>query len=97
MMMGRGGGGGHHNYDGWDNSELGSAYNHKIFVRLIPYMKPHTFHLSLAFIGMISATLTSIAIPPLIGFIIDAAISSSTVADLWFLSVLFFGCVGGVI
>lgn len=94
MMMGRGGGGGgHHNYDGWDNSELGSAYNHKIFVRLIPYMKPHKFHLSLAFIGMISATLTSIAIPPLIGFIIDAAISSTTVADLWFLSILFFGCV----
>tara|TARA_Y100000590_G_scaffold70820_1_gene77568 strand:+ start:4600 stop:6420 length:1821 start_codon:yes stop_codon:yes gene_type:complete len=92
MMMSRGGGG-HQNYDGWDNSELGSVYNHKIFVRLIPYIKPHKIQTSLAFLGMLSGTLTNIAIPPLIGFIIDAAIASSSVADLWFLSILFFGCV----
>ncbi len=91
-MMSRGGGG-HQNYDGWDNSELGSVYNHKIFVRLIPYIKPHKIQTSLAFFGMLSGTLTNIAIPPLIGFIIDAAIASSSVADLWFLSILFFGCV----
>ncbi len=91
-MMSRGGGG-HQNYDGWDNSELGSVYNHKIFVRLIPYIKPHKIQTSLAFLGMLSGTLTNIAIPPLIGFIIDAAIASSSVADLWFLSILFFGCV----
>lgn len=92
MMMSRGGGG-HQNYDGWDNSELGSVYNHKIFVRLIPYIKPHKIQTSLAFFGMVSGTLTNIAIPPLIGFMIDAAIASSSVADLWFLSILFFGCV----
>ncbi|MEC8945933.1 MAG: ABC transporter ATP-binding protein [Chloroflexota bacterium] len=92
MMMSRGGGG-HQNYDGWDNSELGSVYNHKIFVRLIPYIKPHKIQTSLAFFGMLSGTLTNIAIPPLIGFMIDAAIASSSVADLWFLSILFFGCV----
>ena len=91
-MMSRGGGG-HQNYDGWDNSELGSVYNHKIFVRLIPYIKPHKIQTSLAFFGMVSGTLTNIAIPPLIGFMIDAAIASSSVADLWFLSILFFGCV----
>jgi len=91
-MMSRGGGG-HQNYDGWDNSELGSVYNHKIFVRLIPYIKPHKIQTSLAFLGMLSGTLTNIAIPPLIGFMIDAAIASSSVADLWFLSILFFGCV----
>ncbi len=91
-MMSRGGGG-NQNYDGWDNSELGSVYNHKIFVRLIPYIKPHKIQTSLAFLGMVSGTLSNIAIPPLIGFMIDAAIASSNVADLWFLSILFFGCV----
>ena len=60
-MMSRGGGG-HQNYDGWDNSELGSVYNHKIFVRLIPYIKPHKIQTSLAFFGMVSGTLTNICL-----------------------------------
>ena len=34
MMTGRGGGHGGGQFDGWDNSDLGNVYNHKIFVRL---------------------------------------------------------------
>jgi ABC-type multidrug transport system fused ATPase/permease subunit len=92
MMTGRGGGGGHGGgqFDGWDNSDLGNVYNHKIFVRLIPYIKRKKKNLTFAFIGMLTATLSSIAIPPLIGFTIDATIKATDVKDLWLLAIAFF-------
>ncbi|MDA1096852.1 MAG: ABC transporter ATP-binding protein, partial [Chloroflexi bacterium] len=99
LMMGPGGGGGGGggfggHRDGWNDDKLGGVYNHTVAVRLLPYLKPFKGWVVVAFIGMIAATFTSVAIPPLIGFTIGAAADAGSVRTLAILSSVFFAAAG---
>ena len=96
MMMGGGGGmgggmGGHN--DGWDDEQLGGVYNHRIAVRLIPYITPYKRWGIAALIGMLTATFSGVALPPLIGLTIDTAIKAEDTGRLTLFASLFLGII----
>ena len=92
--FGGGGGGPHGGHDGWDDESLGSVYNHTVTVRLIPYLAPYKAWSIVALLGMIAATFTAVAIPPLIGFTIATAIEAGEMGTLAVLSGVFFATAG---
>jgi ABC-type multidrug transport system fused ATPase/permease subunit len=96
MMMGgggHGGGGMGGRMDGWDDEQLGAVYNHRVAVRLLPYLKPYKGWAAIALIGMLASTFTSVALPGLIGLTIDIAIRALDADKLALLSLVFFGVV----
>ncbi len=60
--------------DGWDDEELGSAYDHRVVRRLIPYVKPYKRQVALAFLGMLLFAGAGASQPFLIGLAIDSYI-----------------------
>ncbi len=60
--------------DGWNDDELGKLYDHRVMVRLLPYLRPYKVRAALAFLGMVGYSVTSYAQPLLIGVAIDAAV-----------------------
>ena len=91
MMMGGGGGFGHH--DGWDDETLGAVVDRRIIARLVPYIGQFKLWSIIAVVGMLAATAASIAIPALIGITIDKAIEASDASLLMVLTGVFFAVV----
>ncbi len=93
---GGGGGGGPHGggHDGWDDESLGSVYNHAVAVRLLPYLAPYKKWSVIALVGMLIATFTSVAIPPLIGYAVETAVKAGELDTLTVLSSIFFVTAG---
>lgn len=59
--------------DGWDDEELGQLYNHRVMMRLLPYLKPYKLRAALAFISMVAFAFASYTQPVIIGNLVDAA------------------------
>jgi ATP-binding cassette subfamily B protein len=57
--------------DGWDDEELGKAYDGKVIRRLIPYLKPYRAQVILATLSVLLFAVASQAQPYLIGRAID--------------------------
>lgn len=93
MMGGGGGGGGYGSYDGWDDEALGSVYDRRILVRLIPYIAQFKLWAAIAVVGMLAATFSSVAMPLFIGLTVDTAIATGNTARLAWMAGLFFGLV----
>ena len=62
--------------DGWDDEELGSAYDHAVVRRLIPYLKPYKRQVILALLGMILFAGAGASQPFLIGLAVDDLVTS---------------------
>ncbi|MCY4575806.1 MAG: ABC transporter ATP-binding protein [Chloroflexi bacterium] len=92
-MMGGGGGGGYGQYDGWDDENLGAVYDRSILVRLIPYIGQFKLWATIAVIGMLAATFSSVAMPLFIGLTVDTAIATGNTTRLVWMAGLFFGLV----
>ncbi len=92
-MMGGGGGGGFGQNDGWDNESLGVVYDQRIASRLLPYIALFKVWAAIAVVGMLAATLSSVAIPFLIGVTVDTAIVPGDAVRLMWLAGAFFGLV----
>ena len=91
-MMG-GGGGGYGHYDGWDDENLGAVYDRNILVRLIPYIAQFKLWATIAIIGMLAATVSSVAMPLFIGLTVDTAIATGNTTRLAWMAGIFFGLV----
>lgn len=89
MMMGGGGGGFGGHRDGWDDEQLGRVYDHRTVIRLLPYIGPHKLRAFIALIGMLIATFSGVALPPLIGFTIGTAIEGEDTSRLTLLAIAF--------
>ena len=87
----RGGGYGH--YDGWDDENLGAVYDRNILVRLIPYIAQFKLWATIAIIGMLAATFSSVAMPLFIGLTVDTAIATGNTTRLVWMAGIFFGLV----
>ncbi|MDA0352079.1 MAG: ABC transporter ATP-binding protein [Chloroflexi bacterium] len=60
--------------DGWNDEELGKVYDAKVVRRLVPYLAPFRFRLTLAMIGVLGFAVTSSLQPLLIGWAVDRGI-----------------------
>lgn len=76
--------------DGWEDEELGKAYDHKVMMRLLGYMAPYKKRALLAILGTIIFALTSYTQPVLIGIAIDAAVQGK-LRELNLLGLTFLG------
>ncbi len=92
-MMGGGGGGGGGHYDGWDDENLGAVYDRRIALRLIPYIGMFRLWATIALVGMLAATFSSVAMPWFIGITVDTAIATGDTTRLMWLAGMFFGLV----
>ncbi|MBN2239476.1 MAG: ABC transporter ATP-binding protein [Dehalococcoidales bacterium] len=77
MGGGRGGGALRRAVDGWSDDVLGKAYDHKVVVRLIKYIRPYRLRVIIAIIGTVIFSATSYTQPVLIGMATDYALSGS--------------------
>jgi len=59
--------------DGWDDEELGQLYNHRVMMRLLPYLGPYKLRAALAFVSMVAFAFASYTQPVIIGALVDAA------------------------
>jgi ABC-type multidrug transport system fused ATPase/permease subunit len=59
--------------DNWDDSDLGSAYNHEVTMRLFGYVKPHWKRAILTVIGVVGAAILLNYQPALIASGVNAA------------------------
>jgi ABC-type multidrug transport system fused ATPase/permease subunit len=59
--------------DGWDDEELGRVYNHRVMMRLVPYLKPYRVRATLAVLGMVVYAVTVNLQIVLVGRLIDLA------------------------
>ncbi|HUF54079.1 MAG TPA: ABC transporter ATP-binding protein [Dehalococcoidia bacterium] len=57
--------------DGWDDEELGKAYDHSVVMRLLPYLRPYKGRAITALIAMIVFAAASRTQPFLIGLAVD--------------------------
>jgi ABC-type multidrug transport system fused ATPase/permease subunit len=57
--------------DGWEDEELGKVYDHRVMVRLLPYLAPYKKRVALAVGGMLVFAVASYTQPFLIGQAID--------------------------
>src|SRR3990172_9870834 len=62
--------------DGWDDEELGRAYDHSVIRRLLPYLKPYRREVVLALLGMLIFSAASATQPFLIKVAIDKFVLS---------------------
>ncbi|MDO8749692.1 MAG: ABC transporter ATP-binding protein [Dehalococcoidia bacterium] len=67
----------HRAADGWSDDDLGKAYDHKVVVRLMGYLRPYNVRVILALIGTILFSLTSYTQPALIGWATDRAMEGN--------------------
>ena len=67
----------HRAADGWSDNDLGKAYDHKVVVRLMGYLRPYKVRVVLALIGTILFSLTSYTQPALIGWATDRAMEGN--------------------
>ncbi len=64
--------------DGWDDEELGRVYNHRVVMRLVPYLKPYRVRVGLAVLGMVVYAVTVNLQIVLVGRLIDLAAQANT-------------------
>ncbi|HEU4759045.1 MAG TPA: ABC transporter ATP-binding protein, partial [Dehalococcoidia bacterium] len=68
--------------DGWDDEELGRAYDHRVVRRLGPYLKPYKRQLALAVLGLLLFSVASNTQPFLIGLAIDRFIPTANLGGV---------------
>ena len=94
-MMGHGMGHGHGAGRGHPDEEIfGSAYDHRVVARLLPYILPYKRLLFLSFATMLVYTATQVAIPWVIMVAIDDYIAESDYAGLTWLFGIFIAIAG---
>jgi ATP-binding cassette subfamily B protein len=59
--------------DGWDDEELGRVFNHRVMMRLLPYLKPYKVRAGLALLGMVVYAVSVNLQIVLVGRLIDFA------------------------
>lgn len=59
--------------DGWDDEELGRVYNHRVVMRLLPYLRPYKVRVGLAVVGMVVYAITVNLQIVIVGRLIDLA------------------------
>ena len=74
-----------------DDMTLGKAYDQKVVVRLLKYLRDYKLLFALAFTSMIVFTLTTLAIPRLVGIGIDTYIFQGDLDGLNLFLLLFVG------
>ena len=101
-MMGRGGGGGWHGSSGMhgsggrhdifnDEETLGRAYDHRVVMRLLAYVKPYKVPAILSFWSMIVYSLTIVTTPWIIKYGIDNFVIKRDLTGLNWVAILFVG------
>ncbi len=74
---GMAGGGWRHATDGWSDDDLGKAYDQKVVVRLMGYLRPFKWRAISALLGTILFSLASYTQPALIGWATDRAVEGN--------------------
>ncbi|MEE8369587.1 MAG: ABC transporter transmembrane domain-containing protein, partial [Dehalococcoidia bacterium] len=91
LRGGAGRGGNLNGADGWDDEELGSAYDHAVVRRLIPYLKPYKRQVALALVGMILFAGAGASQPFLIGLAIDTYITDGNLQGVGYIGAALAG------
>ena len=90
-MGGRGGGHrGTANENLDEEQQLGSVYEHRVVVRMLPYLRRHKRNGIVALVSMLVYTATNVAYPVLIKVAIDRYILPGDMSGLVFVTVIFF-------
>ncbi|MBI4216485.1 MAG: ABC transporter ATP-binding protein [Chloroflexi bacterium] len=76
--------------DGWSDEALGRAYDHKVVVRLVGYVRPYKVRVLIAVIGTVLFSLASFTQPALVGMAIDRALQGK-LPDLALISLAIAG------
>lgn len=74
-----------------DESALGKAYDPKVVLRLLGYVKPYKARAALAAGCMVTNSLTALAVPWLIGQAVDSLITRSDITSLTFVALALVG------
>ena len=89
MMHGMGGGGWRRMAHGQEDEEEGQLYDHQVVIRLMGYLRPHRKRLALTILAMLGYTGTVVAIPRLVGLIIDGYIVEEDLSGLNVIALIF--------
>jgi ATP-binding cassette subfamily B protein len=91
MIRGQVRGGLHRAEDLVDDVVFGKVYDQKVVIRLFGYLKDYKIRFALAAVSMIVLTLTSTAMPWLVGYTIDEYIAKGNLSGLTFILLAFLG------
>ncbi|HJP40316.1 MAG TPA: ABC transporter ATP-binding protein [Dehalococcoidia bacterium] len=78
----------HRGYDGWDDEELGKAYDSTVVKRLMPYLMEEKWLASVAAVCMIVVASTTYLQPLLIGFAVKAGIEQNGTQVAWLMGTM---------
>ncbi len=63
--------------DGWSDDTLGKAYDHKVVVRLVGYIRSYRARMIIATLGTVFFSLASFTLPSLVGGAVDQAMGGN--------------------
>ena len=74
---------------GIDQNDLGRAYDHKVVIRLLAYVRPHLRRLALIMAAVLAYTMTVVSMPWIISWTIDSYILDDDLSGLNLVALVF--------